>query len=73
MSDSDILRRLETLNAIGVALSSERDLRRLLEHIQLFVRHRPRSVRADGFEDILNAHVVALERSGHDGPTVEHE
>ena len=31
--DEDILERLETLNRIGVALSSERDLKRLLELI----------------------------------------
>lgn len=45
MSDTDILRRLETLNAIGVALSSERDIKRLLEHILEAARS---FARADG-------------------------
>ena len=44
-SEDDILKRLETLNAIGVALSSERDLKRLLELILEAARS---FARADG-------------------------
>ena len=44
----------------------------IFQIFQLGVRHRPAGVLADGFEHVLNRHIVSLELPRHDRPAVQH-